>query len=160
MTPQGLGGLDAGDVNFLRPALGGASQQEILRTIDIFNDYFQKANVPPEQGEKLIQAAVNGGSKFERDGNTVMAFKPLPPNAAQVYFFSVDRPEAFVQSMVKLISPMWVVETKEITSGKFEFHAVHFKTIVKFDFLFCVCKVNAAITLAFPKCSFASIEQS
>jgi hypothetical protein len=106
MTPQGLGGLDAGDVNFLRPALGGASQQEILRTIDIFNDYFQKANVPPEQGEKLIQAAVNGGSKFERDGNTVMAFKPLPPNAAQVYFFSVDRPEAFVQSMVKLISPL------------------------------------------------------
>jgi hypothetical protein len=106
MTPQGIGGLDAGDVNFLRPALGGASQQEILRTIDIFNDYFQKANISPEQGEKLIQAAVNGGSKFERDGNTVMAFKQLPPNAAQVYFFSVDRPEAFVRSMVKLISPL------------------------------------------------------
>jgi hypothetical protein len=106
MTPQGIGGLDAGDVNFLRPALGGASQQEILRTIDIFNDYFQKANISPEQGEKLIQAAVNGGSKFERDGNTVMAFKQLPPNAAQVYFFSVDRPEAFVRSMAKLISPL------------------------------------------------------
>jgi hypothetical protein len=106
MTPQGLGGLDAGDVNFLRPALGGASQQEILRTIDIFNDYFQKARISPEQGEKLIQAAVNGGSKFEQEGNTVMAFKQLPPNAAQVYFFSVDRPEAFVRSMVKLVTPL------------------------------------------------------
>ena len=106
MTPQGIGGLDAGDVSFLRPALGDASQQEILRTIDIFNDYFQKADIPPEQGEKLVQAAVNGGSKFERDGNTVMAFKQLSPDAAQVYFFSVDRPEVFAQSMVKLITPL------------------------------------------------------
>jgi hypothetical protein len=106
MTPQGIGGLDAGDVNFLRPALGGASQREILRTIDIFNDYFQKADISPEQGEKLIQAAVNGGSKFEREGNTVMAFKQLPPNAAQVYFFSVDRPEAFAQSMTRLLAPL------------------------------------------------------
>ena len=106
MTPQGIGGLDAGDVSFLRPALGGASQQEILRTIDIFNDYFQKANIPPDQGEKLVQTAVSGGSKFEREGNTVMAFKQLSPDAAQVYFFSVDRPEAFAQSMVKLITPL------------------------------------------------------
>jgi hypothetical protein len=35
-----------------------------------------------------------------------MAFKQLPPNAAQVYFFSVDKPEAFAQSMVKLIAPL------------------------------------------------------
>ena len=106
MTPQGLAGLDAGDVSFLRPALGGASRQETLRTIDILNDYFQKANVSPEQGEKLVQAAVNGGSKFERDGNTVMAFKQLPFNAAQIYFFSVDRPEAFAQSMTRLLAPL------------------------------------------------------
>jgi len=106
MNSQGLGGLDAGDVSFLRPALGNPSQREALRTIDIFNDYFQKANVSPEQGEKLIEAAINGGSKFERDGNTVMAFKPLPPNAAQIYFFSVDRPEVFAQSMTKLIAPL------------------------------------------------------
>ena len=106
MTPQGIGGLDAGDVSFLRPALGDASQQEILRTIDIFNDYFQKANIPPDQGEKLVQTAVSGGSKFEREGNTVMAFKQLSGDAAQVYFFSVDRPEAFAQSMVKLITPL------------------------------------------------------
>lgn len=106
MTPQGLAGLDAGDVSFLRPALGGASQQETLRTIDILNAYFDSANIPPEQGEKLIEAAVNGGSKFERDGNTVMAFKQLSPNAAQIYFFSVDKPEAFARSMVKLIAPL------------------------------------------------------
>jgi len=106
MASQGLDGLDAGDVNFLRPALGGASQQEVLRTIDIFNAYFDSANIPPDQGEKLIQAAVNGGSKFDREGNTVMAFKQLPPNAAQIYFFSVDRPEAFARSMVKLIAPL------------------------------------------------------
>ena len=106
MTPQGIGGLDAGDVSFLRPALGGASQQEILRTIDIFNDYFQKANIPPDQGEKLVQTAISGGSKFEREGNTVMAFKQLSVDAAQVYFFSVDRPEAFAQSMVRLIAPL------------------------------------------------------
>ena len=106
MTPQGIGGLDAGDVNFLRPALGGASQQETLRTIDILNAYFDSANIPPDQGEKLVQAAVNGGSKFDREGNTVMAFKQLPPNAAQIYFFSVDMPEAFARSMVKLIAPL------------------------------------------------------
>jgi hypothetical protein len=106
MTPQGLGGLDAGDVSFLRPALGGASQQETLRTIDILNAYFDSANISPAQGEKLVQAAVNGGSKFDREGNTVMAFKQLSPNAAQVYFFSVDRPEAFTRSMVKLVAPL------------------------------------------------------
>lgn len=106
MTPQGLGGLDAGDVSFLRPALGGASQQETLRTIDILNAYFDSANISPAQGEKLVQAAVNGRSKFDREGNTVMAFKQLSPNAAQVYFFSVDRPEAFTRSMVKLVAPL------------------------------------------------------
>lgn len=106
MTPQGLGGLDAGDVSFLRPALGGASQQETLRTIDILNAYFDSANISPDQGEKLVQAAVNGGSKFDREGNTVMAFKQLPPNAAQVYFFSVDKPEAFARSMAKLVAPL------------------------------------------------------
>jgi hypothetical protein len=106
MASQGLDGLDAGDVNFLRPALGGASRQETLRTIDIFNAYFDSANIPPDQGEKLVQAAVNGGSKFAREGNTVMAIKQLPPNAAQVYFFSVDKPEAFAQAMVKLVTPL------------------------------------------------------
>jgi hypothetical protein len=106
MNSQGLGGLDAGDVSFLRPALGNVSQQEALRTIDIFNDYFQKANISPDQGEKLIQAAVNSGSKFERDGNTVMAFKQISSNAAQVYFFSVDEPQAFARSMTKLLAPL------------------------------------------------------
>jgi len=106
MASQGLNGLDAGDVSFLRPALGGASQQETLRTIDILNAYFDSANISPAQGEKLVQAAVNGGSKFDREGNTVIAFKQLSPNAAQVYFFSVDRPEAFTRSMVKLVAPL------------------------------------------------------
>jgi len=105
-SSKGLGGLDAGDVNFLRPALGGASQREALRTIDIFNDYFRSANISPEQGEKLVQAAVNSGAKIDRDGNTVMTFKLMPPNAAQVYFFSVDELEAFSRSMAKLLASL------------------------------------------------------
>lgn len=104
MNSQGLAGLDAGDVNFLRPAMGGASQQQTLRTIDILNKYFSQANIPPQQGEQLVRAAVSSGSKFEQIGNTVMAFKPLPPNAAQVYFFSTDTPEAFAQALVKFVS--------------------------------------------------------
>lgn len=103
MNSQGLGGLDAGDISFLRPASSGVSRQESLREIDIINDYFNKANVSPEQGIKLIEAVVKGGSKFKRSGNTLMAFKPLPPNAAQVYFFSVDPPDAFARDMVKLV---------------------------------------------------------
>jgi hypothetical protein len=106
MTPQGLGGLDAGDVNFLRQAFGGASQQEVLRDIEIFNAYFNSANISPEQGEKLVQAAVRDGSKFKRDGNTILAFKQLPPNAAQIYFFSTDEAKAFSQSVAKLLAPL------------------------------------------------------
>lgn len=106
MNPQGLGGLDAGDVNFLRPAFSNNSQQNILRTIDILNDYFRKADISPEQGEKLTQAAVNGGAQFQRADNTVMMFKQLPPNAVQVYFYSVDKPEAFTRSMAKLVAPL------------------------------------------------------
>jgi len=106
MNPQGLNGLDAGDVNFLRPAFDNASRQEVLRGIDILNAYFRSANVSPEQGEKLVQAAISGGSMFEQVGNTVMGFKQISPNAAQVYFFSVDKPEAFTRSMVELVSPL------------------------------------------------------
>lgn len=106
MNPQGLSGLDAGDVNFLRPAFGNVSRQEILQDIDILNAYFRSANVSPEQGEKLIQGVVNSGVKFKREDNTLMAIKPLPQNAAQVYFFSVDKPEPFTRSMAKLVAPL------------------------------------------------------
>ena len=106
MNSQGLGGLDAGDISFLRPALGNVSHQEALREIDIINDYFDKANVSPEQGIRLIEAAVKSGSKFKRSENTLMAFKPLPPNAAQIYFFSVDPPDAFARSVATLLHPL------------------------------------------------------
>jgi hypothetical protein len=120
MNSQGLGGLDAGDVNFVRQALGNASRQEALRTIDIFNDYFQKANISPEQGEKLVQAAANSGSKFDRSGNTVMSFKEMPPNAAQVYFFSVDAPEAFTRDMAKLFSPLKQIGVQVVYLNKID----------------------------------------
>jgi hypothetical protein len=106
MNSQGLGGLDAGDISFLRPATGNVSRQESLREIDIINDYFNKAQISPEQGIKLIEAAVKDGSKFKRSENTLIAFKPLPPNAAQIYFFSVDPLNAFARSVATLLSPL------------------------------------------------------
>jgi len=77
-----------------------------LREIDILNQYFTKANIAPEQGLKLIDAAVKSGSKFTRRGNTLMAYKPIGPNAAQIYFFSVDDPRAFAQIMRKLFAEL------------------------------------------------------
>jgi hypothetical protein len=77
-----------------------------LREIDILNQYFRKANIAPEQGLKLIDAAIQGGSKFTRRGNTLMAYKPIGPNAAQIYFFSVDDPRAFAQIMGKLFAEL------------------------------------------------------
>jgi hypothetical protein len=89
-------------------ASGGAaaSGQGRLREIDIIDQYFNKANISPEQGLKLIDAAVKGGSKFTRRGNTLMAYKPIGANAAQIYFFSVDDPRAFAQAMSKLFAEL------------------------------------------------------
>ena len=106
MNSQGLGGLDAGSMNSLRPAFGNVSQQVFLHEVDILNDYFRKANISPEQGIQLVAAAVKDGSTFKRSGNTLMAFKPLPPNAAQIYFFSVEPPPVFAQAAASLLGPL------------------------------------------------------
>lgn len=89
-------------------ASGGAaaSGQRKLREIDILDQYFTKANIPPEQGLKLIDAAVKSGSKFTRRGNTLMAYKPIGTNAVQIYFFSVDPPQVFAQVMGKLFAEL------------------------------------------------------
>jgi hypothetical protein len=82
------------------------SRQGGLREIDIINQYFRKANIPPDQGLKLIDAAVKSGAKFTRSGNTLMSYKPVGPNAAQIYFYSVDIPHAFAQAMGNLLGKL------------------------------------------------------
>jgi hypothetical protein len=100
---QGIASLGAGNMDFLRPAMVGVSQQEETREIDIINAYFRQVNIPPEQSIKLLQAAVQSGVQFKRSGNTMIGFKPLPPSSAQVYFFSIDPPPAFAQAAKQLL---------------------------------------------------------
>ena len=99
----GIASLGAGNMGFMHPAMGGVSQQEETREIDIINAYFRQANIPPQQSIRLLQAAVQSGVQFKRAGNTMMGFKPLPPSSAQVYFFSIDPPPAFAQAAKQLL---------------------------------------------------------
>lgn len=99
----GIAGLSAGNMDFMRPAMGGVSQQEELREIDILNAYFRQANVPPQQSIKMLQQVVQSGVTFKRAGNTLMGSKMLPPNAAQVYFFTVDQMDGFVTAVGQLL---------------------------------------------------------
>jgi hypothetical protein len=99
----GIAGLSAGNMNFMRPAMGGVSQQEELREIDILNAYFRQANVPPQQSIKMLQQVVQSGVTFKRAGYTLMGSKMLPPNAAQVYFFTVDQMDGFVTAVGQLL---------------------------------------------------------
>ena len=101
-------------------ASGGAaaSGQGRLREIDILDQYFNKANIPPEQGLKLIDAAIKSGSKFTRRGNTLMAYKPIGTDAAQIYFFSVDDPRAFAQIMGKLFAELAKAGVRTIYMNK------------------------------------------
>ena len=103
MASGGIASLGAGNMEFMRPAMGGVSQQEAVREIDIINSYFRQANIPPQQSIKILQAAVQSGVKFKRSGNTMMGFKPLPPSSAQVYFFSIDPPPAFAEAAKQLL---------------------------------------------------------
>ena len=100
----GIAGLNAGNMGFMHPGMGGVSQQEEIREIDILNSYFRLANIPPQQSLKMLQQVIQSGVTFKRAGNTVMGSKMLPPNAAQVYFFTVDRPDAFVVAVKQLLS--------------------------------------------------------
>ena len=101
---QGIASLNAGNMGFMDSAMGGISQQEKLREIDILNAYFRQANIPPQQSLKMLQQVIQSGVTFKRSGNTMMGSKPLPPNAAQVYFFTVDKPDAFVVAVKQLLS--------------------------------------------------------
>jgi hypothetical protein len=103
MASGGIASLGAGNMEFMRPAMGGASQQETVREIDIINSYFRQANIPPEQGIQILQAAVKAGVTFKRSGNTILVSQPLPPNAAKVYFFALDKGEAFTRAVVELL---------------------------------------------------------
>jgi hypothetical protein len=100
---QGIASLGAGNMDFLRPAMVGVSQQEAVREIDIINSYFRQANIPPEQGIQILQATVKAGATFKRSGNTILVSQPLPPNAAKIYFFAIDKGEAFTRAVVELL---------------------------------------------------------
>jgi transcription initiation factor TFIIIB Brf1 subunit/transcription initiation factor TFIIB len=96
------------------------SRQGGLREIDIINQYFQKANIPPEQGVKLIDAAVKSGAKFTRSGNTLMSYKPVGPSAAQIYFFSVDIAHEFAQAMGNLLTKLKRAGVRTIYMNKID----------------------------------------
>jgi hypothetical protein len=102
-------------------AAGGMSpnsQQNDLREIDILKQYFRQANIPPEQGVKLLEAALKDGSKFTRSGNTLMAYKFLGPDSAQIYFFSVDIPHVFAQALGDLVNKLKQAGVKVIYMNK------------------------------------------
>ena len=80
---QGIAGLNAGNMGFMDSAMGGISQQEKLREIDILNAYFRQANIPPQQSLKM-----------------------LPPNAAQGYFFTVDKTDGFIEAVKQLLGEL------------------------------------------------------
>ena len=88
-APQGIASLKA----------AGAG----IREIDIINSYFRQVNISPEQGVQILQAAVKAGAKFKRSGNTILVVQPLPPDAAKIYFFAIDKGEAFAQAVVELL---------------------------------------------------------
>ena len=89
VAPQGIASLKA----------AGAG----IREIDIIKSYFRQFNISPEQGVQILQAAVKAGAKFKRSGNTILVVQPLPPDAAKIYFFAIDKGEAFAQAVVELL---------------------------------------------------------
>ena len=103
VNTQGMAGLNAGNMGFMSAALGGASQKEGLREIDILNSYFRQANIPPQQSLKMLKQVIQSGVTFKRAGNTMMGSKPLPPNASQVYFFTIDQLDGFVVAVKQLL---------------------------------------------------------
>jgi len=100
---QGLGSLNAGNMGFMHSGKDGISSGEKLREIDILNAYFRQANVPPQQSLKMLQQVIQSGVKFKRDGNTMIGSKRISKDAAQVYFFTVDKLDGFIDSVKKLL---------------------------------------------------------
>ena len=100
---QGLGSLNAGNMGFMHSGKDGISSGEKLREIDILNAYFRQANVPPQQSLKMLQQVIQSGVKFKRDGNTMIGSKRISQDAAQVYFFTVDKPNGFIASVKHLL---------------------------------------------------------
>lgn len=90
VAPQGIAGLNAGN---------NASTQVDVREADIIKAYFRSANISPSQGVKLVQSAIQSGVKFTRIGNTVLGYKLLSQDSMQVFFFSVEDPKVFTQSV-------------------------------------------------------------
>ena len=96
-------------------AEGGPAQQGVgsldrsrtsIREIDIINAYFRSANVSPEQALQIIKSAVQSGVKFKRFGNTILGYKPLSQTAMQIYYFSVDEPQALASAIGQSLSMM------------------------------------------------------
>lgn len=99
-------GQGLGQFGFMAPAIAGDNQREELREIDIIRAYFNQAKVPPYQMLQILQKAVTSGVTFSRKGNTVMGIKKLGGGAAQVYFFSVDQPQAASAAITQFLSEL------------------------------------------------------
>jgi hypothetical protein len=97
----GIAGLNAGNMGFMNA--GDKSKKEELREIDILNSYFRQANILPQQSLKMLKQVIQSGVTFKRAGNTMMGSKPLPPNASQVYFFTIDQPDGFAVAVKQLL---------------------------------------------------------
>ena len=97
VAPQGIAGLTTEN---------GVQTQEDVREADIIGAYFHRANVPPLEAIKLVQSAVQSGVKFKRIGNTVLGYKLLSQDSLQVFFFSVEDPEVFRQSVKQAVTRM------------------------------------------------------
>jgi hypothetical protein len=54
----------------------------------------------------MLQQVIESGVTFKRSGNTMMGSKPLPPNAAQVYFFTVDKIDGFIEAVKQLLGEL------------------------------------------------------
>jgi len=115
---QGLGSLNAGNMGFMHSGKDGISSGEKLREIDILNAYFRQANVPPQQSLKMLQQVIQSGVKFKRDGNTMIGSKRISQDAAQVYFFTVDKMDGFIDSVKKLLGGLKRDEIKAVYMNK------------------------------------------
>tara|TARA_R110000868_G_scaffold331698_1_gene592687 strand:- start:1984 stop:2376 length:393 start_codon:yes stop_codon:yes gene_type:complete len=90
MEQQGIGSLSRG------------SDESIL------GRYLVRGGIPENKVAKTIQKAKDAGYEFHRIGNTIMSAKGIPPNGAEIYFYTAEPPARFNAVVQK-----FVVELKQ-----------------------------------------------
>jgi hypothetical protein len=79
VAPQGISGLDR-----------GSDAQEM----NILGRYLVRGGVPEDMVPKAIQKAKASGYEFHRIGGTIMSAKSIPPNGAEIYFYTAESPRS------------------------------------------------------------------